>query len=448
MFSAVKGCWALFLGLGLMMLGNGLQGTLLGVRAELEGFANFATGIVMSGYYVGFLAGSMIIPKIVNRVGHIRAFGAMAALASTAILLHPVFIDPWVWGTMRIFTGFAYAGLYIICESWINEASTNENRGQMLSVYMLVILGGLCASQLLLNLADPGGFELFTLISVLVSIAVVPILVSVSPAPAFDAPENVSIRTLYSVSPLGVVGLFFAMMGQAMIFNLGAVYATELGLKVSQISLLMLMQYVGGILLQWPIGQLSDRMDRRLVLMTNAFLCAGSGVLLSLLVEADWKLYVMFLIFGGLVQPVYSLCLAHTNDYLNPQQMVAASGTMVLIGGMGALMGPSLAAVAMDLLGTTALMLASAVCFGIIGVFALWRMTRRASLPLEEQGDYVVMAPVPNAAAINPDVDWEDWDPDAADQPETVEELFEEFTQSDEETDAEDTPDVDRRGDD
>lgn len=435
MFSAVKGCWALFLGLGIMMLGNGLQSTLLGVRAELEGFANFATGIVMSGYYVGFLAGSVIIPKMVNRVGHIRSFGAMAALASTSILLHPVFVDPWVWGTMRIITGFSYAGLYIICESWINDASTNENRGQMLSVYMLVILGAMCISQLLLNVADPGGFELFTLISILVSVAVVPILVSVSPAPAFDAPENVSVRTLYSVSPLGVIGLFFAMMGQAMVFNLGAVYASELGLKISQISLLMLMQYVGGILLQWPVGQLSDRMDRRFVIMIICFLSAAAGGLLSLLVAADWKLFVMFLIFGGLIRPVYSLCLAHTNDYLNPQQMVAASGTMVLIGGVGALIGPLIASAAMELIGTTALMLTSSICFGLIGIFAIWRMTRRASLPLAEQSDYVVMAPVPNAAAINPEVDWEDWDPEAEDQPDTVEELFEEFTSPDEDVD-------------
>lgn len=448
MLSSVKSCWALFLGLGLMMLGNGLQGTLLGVRAELEGFANFATGIVMSGYFVGFLAGSFIIPKLVNRVGHVRAFGVMAALASTSILLHPVFIDPYSWGFTRVLTGFAYAGLYIICESWVNEASTNETRGQMLSIYMLVILGGLCLSQLLLNVADPGGFELFTLISVLVSVAVIPILSSVSRAPQFDAPtENAPVRMLYSVSPLGVVGLFFAMMGQAMIFNLGGVYAAELGMRVSEISFFMLMQYVGGILLQWPIGRLSDKFDRRLVLMISSFLCAATGLICALFTEADWRLYIAFLVFGGLIQPLYSLCLAHTNDYLNPAQMVAASGTMVLIGGVGALFGPPLAAFAMDAFGTPALMVSSSAAFTMIGVFALWRMTRRASLPLEEQGEYVVMAPVPNAAAINPDVDWEEWNPEGEDHPETMEELFEEFL-SDDEDDGEDDDSDDEEHDD
>ena len=433
MFHAVKGCWALFLGLGLMMLGNGLHGTLLGVRAELESFSNSQTGVMMSGYYVGFLLGSVIVPKIVNSVGHVRTFGALAGLASTAVLLHPVFVDPISWGIMRMLTGFSYAGLYIVCESWVNEESTNETRGQMLSFYMLVIFGALCISQLLLNVADPSSFELFTLISVLISVAVVPILVSATPAPSFEASENASILMLYQVSPLGVVGLFFTMMGQAIVFSLGGLYAAEQGMSIAEISVFMLAMFVGGLLFQWPIGKLSDLFDRRLVITIVAFLSAATGIGCVLVADNLILLFLMFGVFGGFSSPLYSLCLAHTNDYLNPQQMVAASGTMVLISGVGAIFGPPIAAFAMDYHSTDAFFWAAAFCFTAVGIFALYRMTRRASLPLEDQGDFVVLAPTPNAAAINPEVDGTEWDPTEADQPDTVEELFEEF-RSDEET--------------
>ncbi|RED48082.1 MFS transporter [Aestuariispira insulae] len=427
MFHAVKGCWALFLGLGLMMLGNGLHGTLLGVRAKLESFPNGLTGIVMSGYYVGFLLGSMIVPKLVNSVGHVRTFGALAGLASTAVLLHPVFVDPISWGIMRILTGFSYAGLYIVCESWVNNASTNETRGQMLSFYMLVIFGALCLSQLLLNVADPSSFELFTLISVLISVAVVPILVSATPAPSYEASENASMLMLYQVSPLGVVGLFFTMMGQAILFSLGGVYAAEVGMSVPQISLFMLMMFVGGLLFQWPIGKLSDIFDRRQVIAVVAFLSAATGVGCVLLEDNYIMLLVMFGLLGGLSSPLYSLCLAHTNDYLNPQQMVAASGTLVLVSGLGAIFGPPAAAFAMEQFAADSFFWGTSVCFALIGVFALYRMTRRASLPQAEQGDYVAMAPTPNTAGLNPEFDGTEWNPCEPDHPDTVEELFEEF---------------------
>jgi MFS family permease len=206
MMVAVRSCWALLLGIALMMLGNGLQGSLLGIRASLEGFPTTATGILMSGYFAGFLAGSVLAPKLVARVGHVRVFAALASLASTAILVHVVWVNPVTWTVIRLVSGFCYAGLYVVCESWLNDQATNETRGQLLSIYMVVMLGGAAGGQGLLNLADPSGVNLFILVSVLVSLSLIPMLLSTGQMPPFDAPRPVGIRQLYHVSPTGVVG--------------------------------------------------------------------------------------------------------------------------------------------------------------------------------------------------------------------------------------------------
>ena len=272
------------MGLGLIMLGNGLQGSLLGLRASLEGFGVTATGLIMSGYFAGLLIGATVVPKVVTRVGHIRSFGAMASLASTSILVHVVIIDPWIWWTMRFVTGFAYAGLYIVAESWLNDASENKTRGQLLSFYMLISLGGMAGGQFLLNIASPSSYELFVLISVLVSIAVIPILLSVSKAPEFNTSESVGLLQLYRVSPLGVTGMLINGVVMGAIFGMGAVYAANIGLSVREISFFMGSLVLGGALLQYPIGKLSDVFGRRQVIIGTcaagvaaAFVAAARG---------------------------------------------------------------------------------------------------------------------------------------------------------------------------
>ena len=250
MMAAVSSTWALLLGMALLMIGNGLQGTLLGVRASLEGFATSTTGILMSGYYVGFLAGSALAPRLVARVGHVRVFGALASLASVAILVHALFVGPATWLAMRLMSGFAYAGLYVVAESWLNEEATNATRGRLLSVYMVVSLGGVALGQALLNLADPSTPDLFVLVSVLVSLGLVPMLLSASRMPAFEAPSAVGVRQLYDATPTGVLGMFITMIAQGAFFGMGAVYASEVGLSVGEISLFMGLALLGGVLLQ------------------------------------------------------------------------------------------------------------------------------------------------------------------------------------------------------
>jgi MFS family permease len=361
----------------------------------------------MSGYYIGLVLGSVSVPKYVGRVGHIRMFGALASLASAVILIHIIIIDPWVWWVLRVVTGFAYAGLYVVAESWLNDASENETRAQLLSFYMVIQLIGLAGGQLLLNMAPPSGFELFVLISVLVGFAVVPILVTVSRAPDFETVVSVSIAQLFQVSPLGVIGMLVSSVSIGVILGLGAVYGSKIGMTVQEISFFMGAIIVGGAVVQLPLGRISDRYGRRLAILG---VCLG-GVLVSLLAikseMSGWKLYAFAAALGAMSTPLYSLCAAHTNDYLTPPQMVAASGTLVLISGVGATLGLPITAFAMEFYGTAAFYYCIAISLGFLAGYGVWRSTRRDALAQEDLGDFVVLAPTPMSVSFNPDVDLE-----------------------------------------
>ncbi len=404
MIQVVLSAWALFLGIAMMMLGNGLQVSLLGLRATAEGFPTATTGLVMSAYYVGFLAGSTLAPRIVKNVGHVRVFSALASLASTAALVHAVFIDPVTWSVMRFVTGFCFAGLYVVAESWLNHRATNETRGQLLSVYMVVILGGMALGQLLLNVADPGGFELFVLASVLVSLALVPISLTTGAAPTFDTPAKVGLWRLYRISPFGVAGAMATGAAHGVLFGMGAVYAGQVGLSVAQVSLFMGVAITGGMVFQWPVGRLSDRFDRRRVMIAVTLLAAIFALAaVPISAISQNALLVLTFLFGGMTLPMYSLSIAHTNDHLAPDQMVAASGTLVLVGGIGACFGPSLVAGLMSMTGPDAFFVALAGIHAAIGLFGVYRMSRRAATPLDEQGPTVpvMSGALPGVAAMS-----------------------------------------------
>ncbi|MCK1788869.1 MFS transporter [Pseudomonas violetae] len=393
----LKTTGALLLSMGLLMLGNGLQGSLIGLRASLEGFSTQVTGLLMTGYFIGFLAGSTLTPRIMAQVGHIRVFAALASLASSIVLIHSVFIDPWLWFGMRLVSGFCVAGLFIVAESWLNDSASNATRGQLLSLYMVITTGAMACSQLLLNLADPHSFELFVLISVLVSLALLPILLSATPAPSFAAPEYMSLLQLYRSSPLGIIGCMGTGMSIGAMLGMGVIYAQQMGLPLSQISVFMGLVFIGGVALQWPIGRLSDKHDRRSVIFVVTCLAAVTSLAAVALagVSATGQLVVAFL-FGGLAFPMYSLCVAHTNDALEPRQMVAASSNLVMAFGIGAAIGPSLAAAIMGGMGPDGFFWYLGGVHTAIGLFALYRMTRRSAVPLDEQG---LCVPIGTAAS-------------------------------------------------
>jgi len=383
------------------MLGDGLQGTLLAVRADQEGYSATTTGLIMSSFYVGFLSGSIMTPRIVLQVGHIRVFAALAAMASAAILVHAVFLHVGVWVGLRLISGFCFAGLYVVAESWLNDRATNKTRGKLLSLYMLVTYIGVGLGQLLLNLADPQGYPLFVLTSVLISIAVVPLLLSASASPRFEESVNIKIKELFELSPLGVFGMFIEGFVTATFFALGPVYAQRLGLTLKEISYFMAAAMVGTVILQWPIGALSDRFDRRLVLTIVVLLTAlAAFACVPLSAKSTAIMLLAVAVFAGLALPLYSLCLAHTNDHLVATQMIAASGTLVLISGLGAVAGPLLVAAMMDKFGNQSFFISIGIAYLFTGAFALYRMTQRPATPLDKQGTVTPAAVHPSSAVI------------------------------------------------
>lgn len=384
---------SLLLGLALLLVGSGLLGTLLGVRAGLEGFGTAATGIVMSAFYLGWVWGSLHGPLLVRRVGHIRTFAALAAIASVAATSHAYLVNPMSWAVLRLLVGFCIAGLFIVVESWLNERATNSTRGTILGVYMVVSLAALALGQQALNLADPMDVALFSLAAGLFTFALVPVALSTTVAPAPIRTARLGLRRLWETSPLGLTGSFANGVVIGSFWGMAPVFGVLIGLGTSGVALFMTATIVGGAALQWPIGWLSDRFDRRTVITVDCFLIALAAAGVAVVAPADgWPLYLLAGLFGGLGFPLYALCNAHTNDYLLPEDMVEAGSGLLLVYGIGASLGPALASQAMQLLGPEGLYVFAAAVSFAVGSFALWRMTRRPSLPSAEQGPYVPVA--------------------------------------------------------
>lgn len=393
MFSVLQNSWALLLGMMLLMLGNGLQGTLLGVRGEIEGFSTFEMSLVMSAYFIGFLFGSRAAPDMIRRVGHVRVFAALASLISAVLILYPALANAEAWMIGRIIIGFCFSAVYVTAESWLNNSATNENRGQTLSLYMIVQMIGIVAAQGVLLLGDPSGYILFIVPSVLVSIAFAPILLSITPTPAFDTTKPMSLKKLYEVSPLGVIGMFLLGGVFSAQFGMAAVYGGKAGLSIPQISLFVSAFYVGALLMQYPLGFISDRMDRRFLILLTAALggaasivaVIGGGNIVILLLAA-------FLI-GGTSNPLYSLFLAYTNDFLEHEDMAAASGGMVFINGLGAISGPIFTGWLMTSIGPAAFFGLIAALMLAIAVYAAFRMTQRAAPSVDETAGFQAIMP-------------------------------------------------------
>lgn len=261
MWQVLSSAWALLLGMGMLMVGNGLQGTLLGVRGDIEGFSTLEMSFVMSAYFVGFLGGSRLAPEMIRRVGHVRVFAALASFISAVMILYPAITSPWAWVLGRVVIGFCFSGVYVTAESWLNNASDNANRGKALSLYMIVQMIGIVSAQGLFLVADPAGYETFVIASVVVSVSFAPILLSISPTPAFDTTKPMTLKNLMKASPLGCVGMFLLGGVFSAQFGMSAVYAASAGLTLTQISIFVATFYVGALLLQYPLGWFSDRMD-------------------------------------------------------------------------------------------------------------------------------------------------------------------------------------------
>ncbi|MEK9595074.1 MAG: MFS transporter [Rhodospirillaceae bacterium] len=394
--------WALLVGVGAAMLANGVQGPLFGVRATIEDFSTTMTGIVIAGYFVGFALGSLVVPTLVTRVGHIRVFAAVASLISIATILPPVFVNPWVWMLLRVFIGLGYAGLYIVAESWVNDAAPNANRGRLLSIYMVISLACMAAGPLLVNLADPGGFVLFILASALVSAALIPVLLTVRPAPRVEAPSKMTIFDLYRNSPLAVIGGIGNGLANGAFIGLSVVYAQRLGYSVSDSALFLTIGILGAGTLQWPLGYVSDRFDRRLIITLVVFAAAGLAFAAATfdMRERSTAMVLIFL-YGGTMIPLYSLFLAHMNDHLRQDQMVAAASGFVLLVGTSAAFGPLISSWLMDRFGDSSFFGFQSVVLIATGSFAIWRMTQRSGVALEDQTSPLYVSRFSSVAAAS-----------------------------------------------
>jgi MFS family permease len=400
MFGFLNNAWALLLGVLLLMIGNGLQGTLLGVRGSIEGFSTFEMSVVMSAYFLGFLFASRVVPNMIRNVGHVRVFAALASFISAVLILYPTLANPWIWAVGRVVIGFCFCGVYITAESWLNAAATNETRGKALSLYMLVQVVGIVIAQGLLLVADPGGFVLFVIPSILVSIAVAPILLAASPTPSFDTTKPMSLKRLWEASPLGCMGMFLLGGVFAAQFGMSAVYGGKAGLSLPQISAFVASFYVGAVLLQFPIGWVSDRMDRRLLILIVSGLGGVAAVLGALASGSFVMLILAAALIGGTSNPLYSLLIAYTNDYLSRDDMAGASGGLLFINGLGAIAGPLIIGWSMDFFGPRGYFLLMAVLLLLLAIYAGWRMTQRASPAVADTNAYAPLAPTSTPVAV------------------------------------------------
>jgi MFS family permease len=387
MNKVLKNSWALFTGMGFLMMAYGFQGSLLGVRAVAEEFSLMATGFMMSGYFVGYFIGAKIIPNIVASVGHIRVFAAFASIASLIVLMHSIFVNPYIWFILRVLTGISMVSIYTVTESWLNDRATNKNRGSILSIYMVILYGAMGIGMFLLNFSDPIKFEPFILISVLTSAALVPILLTKKKPPNFKKVKGMSLKDVYSASPFGMVSSFFYGTIQSALFTLLAVYAASMNFTIFQISVVTFLLAISGAVSQWPIGKISDMFDRRKVIIYSTFgaaffaLCA---ILASrqmylpgeLATNKTW-FYLSLILFSFCSLPMFSLILAHTNDFIPKEQFVAAGASLQFTFGMGAMSGPFLCSIFMNIVGLNGFFVFIIFFHILIGLFGLYRNTIR-----------------------------------------------------------------------
>lgn len=352
MFGTIINSWALFTGFGLIMLAHALQGTLLNINAVLFNFTDFEIGYVFSGYFLGYLFSSIQCPKLIKNVGHIRVFAAFASLGSIAILLHWVVVNPIAWLIFRMITGFSFAAIYIVCESWLNDRADNNSRGQLIGFYMIVLYFSNCGGVLLINLSSTSEAYLYILISLLISVALVPILLTKKPAPDISTPKFISLKELFLKSPMAFVGSFAIGLIYSALFGLMGVFGAKIGLSVFQISIMFFVNTFIGAVFQYPVGKISDKFDRRTILLVLNIIAIASLIFAFLFGPSSFYILLIFIgIHSAVSLPYYAVVISHMNDFLEKEEIISGSSTLTLVNALGMVMGPLLASLFMAYFG-------------------------------------------------------------------------------------------------
>jgi MFS family permease len=378
--NALIAAWALFAALALLMVGNGLVGVLIGVRSEMEGFNTTVTGLVMAAYFAGFLMGSRVTPHVMARVGHIRVFAGLSSLVAVTSLMHALLVTPVTWMLLRLVFGFAMAGLYVVVESWLNDMVSSDNRGRVMAVYMVVSMGGLGIGQLFVGFGDPIQPTMFIVAGALMTLAVAPISLSINDAPYFEMPPKARYRDLWDKAPLGVVTAVGAGVANGALIAMASVYAVQAGVPAARTGLFVAAAAIGSVVLQWPIGTISDKIGRRRSILLVTFAAVAVGVYAQSLGADSWGLIGAMFLLGGLSYPMYSLALSHVVDVLPSGQAVTGSVAVVFLTGIGSIFGPLSASVTMDVVGPGGFFWAIAFVHLAIGVYGVSRLRRRPDI--------------------------------------------------------------------
>ena len=380
----------------LVVIGVGLLFSVMGIRANLSNFSSVTLGLVMSAYYVGFLVGSYFAPWLIRRIGHIRAFAALASMASTMPILHAMWVNPWFWGGLRLLTGLCVIGMYVVIESWLNSATPSKHRGKVFGTYMIVCSVAGAVGQWLILVGDKMSFVPFALVAIVFSVALLPITLSPQDEPDVEAAPRFSLRRLFQVSPLGVVGVTAAGVLTGAFFGMGAAFAQGAGLSDTNVASFMGATLLGGALFQWPVGHYSDKHDRRLVLFWVCLVGAGVAVatyLTSTMVRESMieeSLIFLGVLLGGMIFTVYGLSVAYVNDLIPPEEVVETSTGLLLMYGVGAVLGPFLAGLVMSATDNAGFMLFLAAVMGLVALYVLKRLPVAAPVPDSEKADYVL----------------------------------------------------------
>jgi MFS family permease len=398
---------ALLISLSVMLLGSGLLATLLALRMELEQFTTTTIGLVMACYSVGYVMATVWFRPLLVRIGHIRGFAVLAALASGSTLLYPLLIHPVPWAITRTFFGFAIAGLYMITESWLNQRTPKEYRGRILAFYGMATYAALGGSQALLNLWPVEGYQLFSLAAFLLGVSLIPVALTRSPTPELLESHAVGVRQLYAMSPLAALGAAVSGGMVGSFLALGPVFGSKVGLSVAEVSLLIGAAMLGGLLFQWPIGRYSDNHSRRLTIAGVTAGLAITSVLLILFAPAyKFLLFLLAIVWGGLAFTVYPLCLALINDYIDPEELIGAGAGLLLMHGLGLIVGPMLMGMFMQHMGPWSLFGALAAAAALLAFFSLWRHQTGPEVEIADQAEYVVVpSATPFAATLDPRVE-------------------------------------------
>ena len=394
---------SLLLGVAFLLAGNGLQFTLLPLRGSSEGFGTFALGVIGSAYYVGFVSGCLLGPYVILRAGHIRAFSAMVALAAAVALAYALVLVPTAWAALRLITGFCFAGFYLVVESWLNDRASNETRGRVMSIYIVVNFGAMTLGQMLVMLYPVEQAGNFMVVAMLSSLAIIPVALTRSAQPAPITIVSFRPMQLYHAAPVALVASFMIGVANGAFYALGPVSAADSGLSVDQVALFMSIAVLAGALAQWPVGRLSDYVDRRLVLLALLIGAAATGFVLWLVAASGMLLLLFGFLFGALALPGYALAAAHAFDKTPISDVVPTSATILLANGLGSMIGPLPASSFMLVQGPQALFLFAAIMHALLAAFVLYRMTVQASLTPSEKIEFELATTAPVGAVVTPD---------------------------------------------